>query len=172
MKEVLLVIDMLADFMEEGGALFCGHEARATIPFVQDKIAEIRGRGGIVIYVTDAHDPDDREFELFPAHAVRGSEGGKVIAEIAPQSGDRVIPKTRLSSFYDTDLDSVLCEEHVERVHVVGVCTSICIMDAVGDLHNRHIETIVYKDGVADFDPEAHEFALKRMEKVYGAKVV
>jgi len=25
---------------------------------------------------------------------------------------------------------------------------------------------------VADFDPEAHEFALKRMQKIYGARIL
>ena len=44
-------------------------------------------------------------------------------------------------------------------------------MDTVAELRNREYPVIVYRQGVADFDPEAHEFALKRMEKVYGAKI-
>jgi len=172
MKEAIFVIDTLRDFMEEGGALFCGREARAIIPFVQQKIAEVRERGGVVVYITDAHDPDDREFGLFPPHAVKGTQSSEIVPELAPHPGDHVVPKKRLNSFYETGLDDILRNEAVERVHVVGVCTSICVMDAVGDLHSRGIETIVHTEGVADFDPEAHKFALKRMEKVYGAKVV
>jgi len=54
----------------------------------------------------------------------------------------------------------------------VGVCTSICIMETVNELFDRDIPCLVYRQGVADFDPEAHAFALKHMERVMGAKVV
>jgi len=55
---------------------------------------------------------------------------------------------------------------------VVGVCTSICVMDTVGGLVDRDYAPIVPVRGVADFDPEAHEFALKRMKKIYGARIL
>jgi nicotinamidase-related amidase len=45
-------------------------------------------------------------------------------------------------------------------------------MDTVADLKNRDYTVVVPVLCVADFDPEMHSFALKRMEKVYGAKIV
>jgi nicotinamidase-related amidase len=45
-------------------------------------------------------------------------------------------------------------------------------MHTVADLRNRHYSVEVSKDCVASFDPEAHEFALKHMDKVLGAKIV
>ena len=54
----------------------------------------------------------------------------------------------------------------------MGVCTSICVMETVSDLRDRDFDVVVHKDAVADFDPEAHEWALQRMEKILGAKVV
>ena len=92
--KVLLVIDMLKDFMEEGGALFCGEKSREIIPFVKDKIAEYRQSGFKVIYVCDAHAPDDKEFKMFSNHAVKGTEGAKVIEEIKPEKSDIVMEKT------------------------------------------------------------------------------
>jgi nicotinamidase/pyrazinamidase len=44
-------------------------------------------------------------------------------------------------------------------------------MDTVGGLVNRDYKVKVPIKGVADFDPEAHRFSLKRMEKIYGANV-
>ena len=38
MPNVLIVVDMLLGFMEEGHNLYCGDEARAIIPKVQDLI--------------------------------------------------------------------------------------------------------------------------------------
>ena len=46
------------------------------------------------------------------------------------------------------------------------------MMDTVGGLRNRDIKTRVLRDGVADFDHEAHEFSLKRMKNIYGAEVI
>ena len=80
--------------------------------------------------------------------------------------------KTRYSAFSRTNLDEILQKERVERVEVVGVCTSICVMETVKELFDRDLPTLVYRDGVADFDPEAHAFALKHMQRVLGAKVV
>jgi nicotinamidase/pyrazinamidase len=56
-------------------------------------------------------------------------------------------------------------------VEVVGVCTSICVMDTVGGLANRDYRIRVPRAGVADFDDEAHQQALQRMERLYGATV-
>jgi isochorismate hydrolase len=45
-------------------------------------------------------------------------------------------------------------------------------MDTCSDLRNRDLKAVVHRKAVADFDPAAHEFALKRIEKVLGAQVV
>ena len=42
--------------------------------------------------------------------------------------------KTRHSAFDDTNLDDMLKQEQVEEVHVVGVMTSICVLETVKDL--------------------------------------
>jgi nicotinamidase-related amidase len=109
---------------------------------------------------------------MFPKHCVKGTRGAEIIDELSVKENDIIISKTRYSGFYDTNLDKVLKDKKIEEVEVVGVCTSICVMDTVGDLRNRDYPVIVRKDGVADFDEEAHLFSLKRMEKIYGAKVL
>jgi nicotinamidase/pyrazinamidase len=60
----------------------------------------------------------------------------------------------------------------VEDVYVVGVMTSICVMETVKELFDRDMPAIVYREGVVDADPEAHAFALKQMQRVFGATVV
>ena len=168
----LLVIDMLNDFMAEDGALYCGDDAKRIIPFVTKKIDECRSAGCKVIYICDAHAPDDKEFKLFPPHAVEGTEGAKIIDEVSPAPSDIVVTKTTLEPFYNTDLERVLQQVKPDRVGIVGVCTSICVLEAVRALHVREYKIAVYKEGVADFDAEAHESALKKMTDIYGAEVV
>ena len=171
-KTALIVADMLNDFLDSGGSLYVGVQAREIIPFVAQKIAEFRAKGGVVIFVCDAHAPDDREFRYFPAHAVHGSWGARIIPELTPAPGDERVDKTRYSPFAHTNLDEILKQERVEEVHVVGVMTSICVMETVKELFDRDLPGLVYRQGVADSDPEAHAFALKQMQRVLGAKVV
>lgn len=169
--KALLVIDMLKDFADEKGALYCGEVSGRIIPFIKEKIAACRKSGCKVVYVCDAHKDDDREFKMFGPHAVKGSEGAKVIDELKPEAADIIVEKATYNAFYDTELDRILKELDPEEIDIVGVCTSICVMEAVGALRLRGYKVVVYKGGVADFDQKAHDFALGRMKKIYGAEI-
>jgi nicotinamidase-related amidase len=170
-KVALIVTDMLNDFIDSQGALYVGSAGRDIIPFVAEKAAETRAAGGVVIFVCDAHAPDDREFEHFGAHAVQGSWGSQIIPELPFLPGDYREDKTRYSALFNTELENILKQEGVSQVELVGLCTSICVMFTAIDLLDREFHCRVYQEGVADFDPEAHAFALKHMEKL-GVKVV
>jgi nicotinamidase/pyrazinamidase len=171
-KTALIVIDMLNDFLDPGGSLYVGAQAREIIPFVAQKIATFRAGGRVVIFVCDAHAADDPEFGAFPAHAVQGSWGAGIIHELTPAPADYRVDKTRHSAFDDTNLDDLLQQEQVEEVHLVGVLTSICVMETVKGLFHRKLPGLVYRQGVADLDPEAHGAALKQMQRDLGVKVV
>jgi nicotinamidase-related amidase len=168
-RKAILVIDMLNDFVDPQGALYCGERARAIIPAVRQWVDAFSERGDAVIYLQDAHLPDDREFDLFPPHAVKGTWGSRIIPEMEPPAGAVTIEKMRYSGFYGTRLEEVLARFGPGEVWVTGVCTSICVMDTVGGLRNRDYPVVVPRGGVADFDPEFHDFSLRRMERIYGA---
>lgn len=170
-RKALIVIDMLNDFVDPRGALYCGESARAIIPAVRRLMEDFSQRGDLIVIVKDAHRDDDPEFRMFPPHAVRGTWGGAVIPELPVLQNAQVVEKTRYSAFFGTPLENILKEYAPDEVWVVGVCTSICVMDTVGDLRNRDYTVVVPSEAVADFDPEFHTFALKRMERVYGAAV-
>lgn len=170
-RKVLLVIDMINDFLDPRGALYCGEPARAIIPAVRRIMEDFTRHRHLIVMVKDAHRTDDPEFNMFPPHAVRGTWGGAVIPELPVPQEAAIIEKTRYSAFFGTPLEEMLKEYAPDEVWVVGVCTSICVMDTVGDLRNRDYPVVVPSEAVADFDPEFHAFALKRMQRVYGADV-
>ncbi len=124
-----------------------------------------------MIYLQDSHAEDDKEFERFPKHSVVGTLGHQIIPDLALQQDDIVIQKRRYNGFFETELNDLLKKHDVRAVEMVGVWTHICVMDTVGELANRDYIIAVPRAGVADFDPEFHEFALKRMDKIYGAKI-
>lgn len=170
-KKALIIVDMLNDFVDEKGALYCGEEAQKIVPFIAERLAAYREQNGQVIFLKDSHDEDDLEFEKFPKHCVAGTWGNEIIAALAPQAGEHIVEKKRYSGFFNTNLDQLLADYGPEKVEVVGVCTSICVMDTVGGLANRDYAIVVPTGGVADFDQEFHGFALKRMVQLYGATV-
>lgn len=170
-KKALIIVDMLNDFVDKNGSLYCGDSVPPIIPFIKQRLETFRNRGDLVVYLKDSHDEKDREFERFPKHCVEGTWGNEIVPELTPKPGEKVVPKKRFSGFYGTDLEKILSDAAIEDVEVVGVCTSICVMDTVGGLANRDYRISVPVKGVADFNPEFHAFALKRMKETYGADV-
>ena len=168
----LIIVDMLKDFVDPTGALYCGPTIDPIVAKIKERLEFMRqSNDAIVIYLCDAHMPDDIEFERFPKHAVKGTEGAHIVPELYPDKNAYVLNKTRYSGFYGTDLANILKTKEVTSVDVVGCCTSICVMDTVGGLSNRDIEVIIPEDQVADFDQVAHAAALARMSGLYGAKI-
>src|SRR6056297_1458755 len=163
---------MLKDFMDSEGVLYCGEDSDKIIPFVKNKIQEFKDDNYPVIFIADSHKENDKEFEMFPKHCIKGSEGAKILEELLIEDA-LVVKKSRYSGFFNTKLEELICSYGKNvGVHVVGVCTNICVMYTVEELRNRDIKTYVYKDGVASFDLEAHEFALNQMESVLGAEII
>lgn len=170
--KALIIVDMLNDFAKPGGALYV-EPTKDIIDRIADRLEEYEvDPHCLVIYLCDTHDEDDEEFNRFPKHAVEGTEGAEIIQELEPSEDAFVLGKVRYSGFFGTDLGALLRLYEVEEVTVVGCCTSICVMDTVGGLANRDYKIVVPKKEVADFDPEAHEAAMKRMEVLYGAKII
>lgn len=173
MENLMIVVDMLNDFVHPEGALYFP-AARKIIEPIKGKIYENYRSGGSLVYLGDYHHSNDLEFEKFPPHCIEGTWGAKIIDEL--DYDNLLIPfhfinKARYSGFYDTHLDKYLRVFNPDMVTVVGVCTSICVMDTVGGLANRDYSVFVPTDCVADFDETMHLFSLQRMKNIYGAIV-
>lgn len=174
MKKALIVVDMLNDFVHSDGALFFPAGAE-IIPAVKKRIEVYVAAKDIIVFLCDAHAKDDKEFARFPAHAIKKTWGAGIVGELVAVLKDCEvipIPKTRYSGFYNTGLGVELIQRKVSAVEVVGVCTSICVMDTVGGLANRDYKVVIPYNAVADFDQDAHIAAIGRMGTLYGAEII
>jgi len=172
MKEALLVIDMLNDFVLAGAPLEVP-ATRAIMPALKKRLAQARTRGVPVIYICDAHRPDDPEFARmgWPPHAVKGSSGAEVVAELAPKETDPVVEKTSYSGFHHTGLEGILQALGIEHLVLSGCVTNICILYTAYDAVIRGYRVTVPADCVAPLDPADGEFALKQLAQVLGVTV-
>ncbi|MGH2499849.1 MAG: cysteine hydrolase family protein [Candidatus Limnocylindria bacterium] len=172
MKRALVVIDMIEDFVREGGALYCGPSMGRILPVIQREAARARAAGEPVVYLKDDHLVGDAEFATFPPHAIAGTKGAQIVPELAPEAGEVVIPKRRYSGFFGTALDITLRERGVDTLRLVGDCTNICVLYTAADARNLGYAVEVVEDGVTSFDEEAHRDALRELERTLGARVL
>ncbi len=167
-----LVIDMLRDFVDPGGALFVGEEGREIISPLARHLEEARDRGDLVLFLCDRHLPDDAEFDMFPPHCVQGTPGAEIIPELQPAEDELVVPKRRYSGFFGTDLDIALREKDIREVALTGVCTNICVLYTAACARNRNYAVRVYADAVAGLSRGAHDWALNEMEQTLGCTII
>lgn len=165
--KAVLVIDMIRGFLDEGCPLYCGAAARRIVEPVRKLLERETAAGSNIFFLCDHHTPDDLEFRMFPPHCVAGTSEVEIIPELASFPGD-IIPKTRYSGFYGTDLAERLAALEPEKIIICGVCTDICVMHTAADARNRDYPVEVPADCVASFDENAHRFALDHLERVLG----
>jgi nicotinamidase/pyrazinamidase len=170
MANVVLVADMVRGFCEEGRNLYVGPTIREIISPIKALLERERAAASRIIFICDTHEPDDKEFEMFPPHCIRGTEEPDVIPELA-EFAEEIIPKRRYSAFFETDLDRRLEDAQPDKIIIVGNCTNICVLYTAADARYRDYHVEVPADCVATFDPDAHVFALQQMQTVLGAQV-
>ena len=83
-KQALIIVDMLNDFIDQKGALYCGAQAEAIIPFVRDRLSIFRKNKDLVIFLQDSHDENDLEFTKFPKHCVTDTWGSELLLNFHP----------------------------------------------------------------------------------------
>jgi nicotinamidase-related amidase len=167
----LLIIDMLNDFIEDKGSLVVPG-AKRIVPRIREVLETARRNGIPVIYITDRHRPDDREFRHWPPHAVAGTWGSRVIEDLAPLDTEYVVPKRRYSAFFGTDLDLLLRELGANKLYLTGVLTNICVYATALDAGMRDYRVAVIRDGVASLSEETDRFILQQLQEVLKAEVL
>jgi nicotinamidase-related amidase len=181
-KKALINIDYTNDFVAVDGALTCGDPGQAIEEKIVQLTEEFIKNGDYVAFAIDVHDRGDvfhPETKLFPPHNIRGTAGRdlygrlKSVYEVNKQRENvTYIDKTRYSAFAGTNLEIKLREQGVTEVHLVGVCTDICVLHTAVDAYNKGFKIVVYKDAVASFNQKGHEWALEHFVQSLGAMVV
>ncbi|RDU36623.1 isochorismatase [Neobacillus piezotolerans] len=180
-KRALLNIDYTYDFVADAGALTCGKPGQAIEGKIVELTEEFIRNGDYTVFAIDVHDKGDEyhpETKLFPPHNIRGTNGRDLFGDLQKVYDSNkhlenvyYIDKTRYSAFAGTDLEIKLRERGITEVHLVGVCTDICILHTAVDAYNKGFKIVVHKEGVASFNQAGHEWALGHFEGALGAEV-
>ncbi|WP_203362079.1 isochorismatase family cysteine hydrolase [Bacillus sp. REN10] len=179
-KKALINVDYTKDFVD--GALPVGLPAEE----IEEKIVSITkqflAQGEYVVLAIDLHHEQDAyhpETRLFPPHNIEGTSGRALygqLQELYEQHKENAnlyyMDKTRYSAFVGTDLDIKLRARGITEVHIIGVCTDICVLHTAVDAYNKGYDIVIHKEAVASFNQQGHDWALGHFTSCLGAKVI
>ena len=180
-RTALIVVDMQNSFCaDEGG---CGkpglpiQNLQSAIEPCVRLVAAARAANIPVIYTRYLYRPDYADggtmikYMLSELKDVKALQAGTwdvgVIPELAPRDDDFIVDKNRPSSFYATNLETILNGLEADSLVVCGVTTNCCVESTVRDASQRDYKTFVVQDAVAELDDERHQVALRSMDMLF-----
>ncbi|ARF15976.1 cysteine hydrolase family protein [Sporosarcina ureae] len=180
MEKALLIVDYTVDFVAKDGALTCGEPGIALEDYIVDQAADYLKQQLPVFVINDLHekhDPYHPESKLFPPHNIRGTEGRNLygkLHDLYTKHNQEIIwmDKTRYSAFAGTDLDIQLRARGITEIHLMGVCTDICILHTAVDAYNLGYTMVIHEGGVASFNATGHDWALSHFQHTLGATII
>ena len=169
-RAALLIIDVqngiCGPAIEKAKPDFHAVSAGRVIPNIRRLLDAFRAAGLEVIYTIIENltqDGRDRslDYKLSGLSIAKGSFEAQIVAEIAPEGDEIVLPKTSSSVFYSATLDYVLRNIGMEDVFVTGFLTDQCIDHAVKDGADRGYYMTCVHDACAAETEARHEAALQ-----------
>lgn len=177
-NEALIIVDMSYDFVADDGGLTVGKPGQAIVPYIKALAEDFIQSGKTVVVSMDAHQAHDPHFDLWPVHNVVGTPGQALYGELknwfdVNRDHPQVIysPKSNYNAFFQTGLAQDLRERGVEKVHIVGVTTDICVFQSIGGADAEGFKTASHRQGVATFT-DLGDLMLDHMQRCFHTEII
>jgi nicotinamidase-related amidase len=167
-SEALLVMDL-----QNGVVARLADGLGPLLDLLAATTAAARSAGVPVIYVrvafrpgTPEVSPHNQTFSRLAGTDTMGEADAatQVHPALAPQAGDIVVTKRRVSAFAGSDLDVVLRSLGVDSIVLTGIATSGVVLSTVRQAADLDFGLTVLRDGCRDADEEVHRVL---MDKVF-----
>lgn len=151
--KALLILDPQNDFFEEDNPNLSAFQA--TIPIINAAIAIFREQHWPIIFIqhTSKRKPE-------------GSENWKIHPQFNHHSDDIRLSKTHFSAFWQTDLETILKEKHVNSVIVCGYMSEYCVLSTLRGAAERGLDAVILEDSIASLEDVLTQFTLKISPKI------
>jgi nicotinamidase-related amidase len=163
-RTALLVMDV-----QEGVVQRLGNDA--MVDRVAAAIEAARAAGVRVIYVQVGFragypeaSPHNKSFSAIAESGqfIEGESVG-VYGAVAPQAGDTIVTKRRVSAFAGSDLDVVLRAGEIGSLVLTGIATSGVVLSTLRQGADLDFELTVLSDACADRDDEVHRVLTEKV---------
>ncbi|MFA6097046.1 MAG: isochorismatase family cysteine hydrolase [Candidatus Paceibacterota bacterium] len=126
-------IDLLNGFFKAGK--LADPNMKWIIPNFAAMVERLEGCN--VIYTADNHSADDAELKTFPPHCMRGTFQAEVVRELKGLNTELIVKKKTTNSFIGTELEEILTRLRPRVAVFGGVCSDICVIQAVITLSSK-----------------------------------
>ncbi len=135
-------------------------------------IAAARAAAIPVIYVRVAFrpgspevSPRNRSFSALTSSGAFGQDEPttQIHAAVAPEQGEAVVIKRRVSAFAGSDLEVLLRGQGIERLVLAGISTGGVVLSTLREAADRDFELLVLADACADGDAEVHRVLTEKV---------
>ncbi|MBW7970259.1 pyrimidine utilization protein B [Bradyrhizobium sp. BR 10289] len=193
-ETAVIVVDMQNAYVSKGGycdlAGFDISGSDAAIAQTARLLEAARAAGVLVVYFQNGWDPDYVEAggpgspnwhksnalktmrarpELQGTLLAKGSWDYAIVDQLAPRPGDILVPKTRYSGFFNTNVDSILRARGIRNLVFTGVATNVCVESALRDAFHLEYFGVVVEDATHQLGPDfIQKAALYNIEKFFG----
>ena len=172
MKELLVVVDMVNGFVNEG--VLGDKKINKITPYIVGLVKHAKSKGIDVVAFRDCHSKNDPEFKLFPPHCIKGTSESELIPELKPFANYMIdIPKTTTNGFKTTKFQQLILKEKYDKIFVVGCCTDICVKDFTESYlsfikrNNLNTKIFVFEDACYTFDAPNHNAEQTHKRAIY-----
>ena len=128
MKNLLIVVDMINGFINEG--LLHDKKINDIIPACSKHIADFISEGQEIIAFCDAHSESSKEFRAFPPHCLQGSNESELVAPLKQfEDKMQLIFKNSTNGFFAPGFKPY--KERLgdyNKILIVGCCSDICVL--------------------------------------------
>lgn len=170
----LIMIDMQNGFIDARSPL-CVAGAAATVPACAHVLAAARARNMRIFHVRREYAIDGSDVEAVRYHTWK--HGGKPLSSADPSSleapaplvandGETIIVKPRFSAFFDTKLDSMLRQQGVSTVVLIGTTTPNCVRSTCYDALSIGYNVVVVEDATSSRAPEVQRANIEDMAHI------
>ncbi|MDB5383538.1 MAG: rutB [Rhodospirillales bacterium] len=88
---------------------------------------------------------------------------------LKPEAGDLVVPKTRYSGFFNSNIDSLLRARGIRNIVLTGIATNVCVESSLRDAFHLEYFCVVLEDATHAAGPEfTQKAALYNIETFFG----
>lgn len=162
MKKMLVVVDMIKGFLEEGA--LADKNINRIVSAIIEKIEQAKCNGDTIVAFADCHSENDEEFKLFPPHCIDGTLESQIIDALQPYLKDMILIKKNTTNGFNTpEFKKILKENKFDKIEITGCCTDICVSALTESLvkyfEKEKISTPIVIDErcVDTFSSEGHE---------------
>jgi len=174
-RTVLVIIDPQNDFLHPEGCyaekgIDIEHMRRVIEP-IRQLLKDVRAKNIPVVWTrhgTRGLDDGGPFMRLRPFLADgglrQGTWGYQIYEDLQPREADWYVEKTRLSAFFQTNLESVLRNLDADTVLITGVLTNQCVAATSKDAMFRDFKPIVIEECTGTTMPHLHDPAIEMMQ--------